>query len=208
MAVDTRKKILAAADTVFCSEGYSKTTLRMISAAADVHVSLINYHFGSKKNLYKMVAAHYFSRMKDSFIHVLEEKTHILGKIEAFIRVHYDFVTAKGCNHRRMLTEFHISQEIISECIQDGTVEGFDFLHELLVTDIERGAAAGEIRQVSPVHLIINIISMNIFYSVAGKQLLLPFNSAVDCVRFEETRVDEIVDLVITGLLPNKKDDE
>lgn len=47
----TRNKILLAARELFEEKGFDSTTVREISAKANVNVALINYHFGSKETL-------------------------------------------------------------------------------------------------------------------------------------------------------------
>lgn len=51
----TRLSILDAACKVFGEKGYHKTTHAEISRIAGVNSALINFHFGSKDNLYKAV---------------------------------------------------------------------------------------------------------------------------------------------------------
>lgn len=53
----TRERIPAAASDEFSAKGFDKTTIRDISAKADVNVAAINYHFRDKQNLYYKVLA-------------------------------------------------------------------------------------------------------------------------------------------------------
>jgi len=55
---NTRQRILQAATEVFVENGFNKTTVREICSRADVNVAAVNYHFGSKENLYKEVCIH------------------------------------------------------------------------------------------------------------------------------------------------------
>ncbi|MBT80108.1 MAG: TetR family transcriptional regulator [Alteromonadaceae bacterium] len=60
MAKDTKKRILDAAETLFAEQGYAQTSMRAITARADVNLASVNYHFGSKKNLIQAVLKRYF----------------------------------------------------------------------------------------------------------------------------------------------------
>lgn len=51
MAEKTKELIVRAAEVLFAREGYSGTSLRQITEAADVNIAAVNYHFGSKENL-------------------------------------------------------------------------------------------------------------------------------------------------------------
>jgi AcrR family transcriptional regulator len=48
---DTRERLLDAVEALVASNGYNDLTHRQIAHRADVHVALLNYHFGSKEQL-------------------------------------------------------------------------------------------------------------------------------------------------------------
>ena len=55
----TTAQILKAAEALFSEQGFSETTMRQITAAADVNLAAVNYHFGSKQGLIQAVSARY-----------------------------------------------------------------------------------------------------------------------------------------------------
>lgn len=52
---DTKDRILAAAEALFMEQGYAATSLRAITAKAQVNLAAVNYHFGSKEALIREV---------------------------------------------------------------------------------------------------------------------------------------------------------
>jgi AcrR family transcriptional regulator len=54
---DTKLRILDAAEKLFGTNGFEGTSLRDITAAADVNLGAVNYHFQSKENLIDAVIA-------------------------------------------------------------------------------------------------------------------------------------------------------
>lgn len=60
-APDTRQRILTAAALLFAERGFSETSLRTITSAAEANLAAVNYHFGSKKGLIQAVFAEYLS---------------------------------------------------------------------------------------------------------------------------------------------------
>ena len=52
MALETKTRILDAAERLFAEHGFSDTSMRDITTAADVNLAAINYHFGSKESLF------------------------------------------------------------------------------------------------------------------------------------------------------------
>ncbi|MEG3767824.1 TetR/AcrR family transcriptional regulator [Alteromonas sp. 14N.309.X.WAT.G.H12] len=73
MAKETKSSILNAAETLFAQRGYAQTSMRTITAFADVNLASVNYHFGSKKNLIQQVLKRYFDILMPQFDKVLDE---------------------------------------------------------------------------------------------------------------------------------------
>ena len=48
---DTRERLLDAIEVLIADHGFQALTHRLIAQRADVHVALLNYHFGSKEQL-------------------------------------------------------------------------------------------------------------------------------------------------------------
>ena len=57
VAVDTKTKILDAAEKLFGSKGFDATSLRDITAEAEVNLAAVNYHFQTKESLIDAVIA-------------------------------------------------------------------------------------------------------------------------------------------------------
>lgn len=49
--VETRDRLLDAAETLFARSGLDATSLRAITSAADANLAAVNYHFGTKEGL-------------------------------------------------------------------------------------------------------------------------------------------------------------
>jgi len=50
-ALDTRQRILKAAERFYAERGFEGTSMRSLTEAAEVNLAAVNYHFGSKKAL-------------------------------------------------------------------------------------------------------------------------------------------------------------
>ncbi len=53
--IDTRLRLLDAAELLFTEHGFEATTMRQITGAAEVNLAAVNYHFGSKEELIREV---------------------------------------------------------------------------------------------------------------------------------------------------------
>jgi AcrR family transcriptional regulator len=51
----TKSKILDTAEALFMAHGFEATSLRSITASAGVNLAAVNYHFGSKEELFEAV---------------------------------------------------------------------------------------------------------------------------------------------------------
>jgi AcrR family transcriptional regulator len=54
-STDTKSRILDAAEELFMEHGFEATSLRLITTAAGVNLAAVNYHFGSKEELFQAV---------------------------------------------------------------------------------------------------------------------------------------------------------
>ncbi|MFK5953311.1 MAG: TetR/AcrR family transcriptional regulator [Desulfobacterium sp.] len=52
---NTKNKIMDASERLFAQNGYHRTSLREITASAGANLAAVNYHFGSKENLFEAI---------------------------------------------------------------------------------------------------------------------------------------------------------
>jgi AcrR family transcriptional regulator len=71
-AVDTKQRILDAAEYLFAEQGVGSTSLRAIIAAAGVNSAAIHYHFGSKEALIEAVFARRITPINEARLAALD----------------------------------------------------------------------------------------------------------------------------------------
>jgi AcrR family transcriptional regulator len=71
--VDTRARILDAAEALFVERGFDGTTMRMITGAANVNLASVNYHFGSKERLIQEVFRRRLTWLNHERLRALDE---------------------------------------------------------------------------------------------------------------------------------------
>lgn len=74
--LDTKERILDAAERLFAERNYAGVSLRTITAEADVNLAAVNYHFGSKDALLQAV---FLRRAKT----LNRERLDLLAEVEA-----------------------------------------------------------------------------------------------------------------------------
>jgi len=71
-SADTKTRILDAAEQLFMEHGFEATSLRSLTSAANVNLAAVNYHFGSKEELFQAVLTRRLDPMNQERIDLLE----------------------------------------------------------------------------------------------------------------------------------------
>src|SRR5690348_10104619 len=69
----TKERILDAAESLFMAHGFEATSLRAITASADVNLAAVHYHFGSKEELFQSVLARRLDPMNRNRLELLSQ---------------------------------------------------------------------------------------------------------------------------------------
>jgi AcrR family transcriptional regulator len=72
----TKERILDAAESLFMEHGFEATSLRSITAAATVNLAAVNYHFGTKEELFQSVLTRRLDPMN-------QDRVALLTRLEA-----------------------------------------------------------------------------------------------------------------------------
>ncbi len=67
----TKARILDAAEALFMEHGFEATSLRSITATAEVNLAAVNYHFGSKEELFQAVLTRRLDPMNQARVELL-----------------------------------------------------------------------------------------------------------------------------------------
>lgn len=70
--LDTRERILDAAESLFVEHGFEATSMRMITGNAGVNLASVNYHFGSKEALIQAVFRRRLTWLNEQRLSALE----------------------------------------------------------------------------------------------------------------------------------------
>ena len=69
---DTKDRILDVAEALFAERGFEATSLRAITAGAEVNLAAVNYHFGSKQELIRAVLERRVRPMNEERLRLLD----------------------------------------------------------------------------------------------------------------------------------------
>jgi AcrR family transcriptional regulator len=103
----TRERILGAAETLFARHGFAGASLRQVTAAANVNLAAVNYHFGSKDNLIEEVFRRRLDELNARRLEALKaalqaDAPQLEAVLGAFIRPALDLSLDHGGGHAFM----------------------------------------------------------------------------------------------------------
>lgn len=157
--ITTEKKIITAANKLFTQKGYSATTTRDIAEEAGTNLALINYHFGSKENLYKKVVHEKFMILLGAMGPVLsDENISLEDKIEAIVENYTKLLLENEELPIFILNELTVNKMMFSNITQNTRELAQPVLDKQLK---ERGI------KLSAVNLAINTLSLTMFPFIA-----------------------------------------
>jgi AcrR family transcriptional regulator len=84
----TKDRILDAAESLFMEHGFEATSLRAITAAAGVNLASVNYHFGSKEELFQAVLTRRLDPMNQERLDLLTALERESGQTPLPLRSH------------------------------------------------------------------------------------------------------------------------
>lgn len=99
--IDTKGKILDAAEKLFVDNGFSATSLRAIIKEAEVNTAAVHYHFGSKEALIEAVFVRRVDQLNDERLELLDGLESAHGDrpvpLEEVIRAFLDPIIRRHC---------------------------------------------------------------------------------------------------------------
>lgn len=195
----TRERILQAARKVFAEKGYEGTRIGDIVSEAKVNRALVNYYFGSKKNLYHLLFSELFHRWEELGAGFLKSDKSPPDKISEFVDRIMDFCVEEADLHKIFLRELLNGQKNIqSQLLRSVLKKGFQFCTEAIREGKESRAFT---ETHDPSHLFLSILGCVTLYFVLA-DLHRDFFGKMDFSpkRLEE-RKQQVLNLIFHGVL-------
>lgn len=195
---DTEQKILKAARKVFIQKGYAGARMREIADEAEINKGLLHYYFKSKDGLFESIFDELLMTFAPKLNIIFESDLPLFEKIEQFI---YQYMTVLINNpdlppfivHEMQQNEERVVNAILKSKHKPNPMK--------FIIQIQMEMATGKIREVNPVHLMINMVSLCAFPFVAKPMFKgILHISDVDYLQIMEIRKKEIVDFIINSL--------
>ena len=175
----TEEKILAAAKNVFVLKGMAGARMQDIADEAKINKALLHYYFRNKQNLFEVIFLEAVQKLFPKINSIFESDMPLFEKIEHFCEEYITVMAENPYVPLFVLNEISNDPENFLTRIWDK--KGFPRPQKFL-DQIEKEARKGTIKRISPLHLLINLISMCIFPFV-GKSMI-QFTMGLDELQF------------------------
>ncbi len=160
---NTEVKIVEAAKSVFILKGFDGARMQEIANEADINKALLHYYFRSKDKLFKRVFHDIFSQSVSGVASLVENADSFEKLISSFVEYYVKMLKARPYLPNFILHELNRNPEIVVDLIKDSGIEK-DKMMQLIIQESGRT----DIRELNPIHIIVNVLAMSIFPFVAA----------------------------------------
>ena len=200
-AVETKKRILAAAESEFAIKGFDGARLASIASTAGVQQALIHHYFSDKAGLYREVIARALGAMSEAGWTILaelavpQERPKIRELAEAFVGMIMDFYASHGAILSILRRETSATDDLALNVISEKAKPVFD----AVVAYIEEMRARGEIRaDVDARHLCVSALALATVTVQDERLLRGMWHVDASAPEFLLKRKSEIVEMVVS----------
>ena len=158
------ERILAAAKKVFTTKGMAGARMQDIADEAGINKALVHYYFRDKDKLFEVVFLEEAQKFFPKINAIFNSEAPLFEKIENFVTEYIDEMQENPYLPWFVMNELHRDPDQFMYKIwgKDNLPRPGKFLEQ-----IEKEVRKGTIKKISPVHLLMNLLSMTIFPFVA-----------------------------------------
>jgi len=198
---NTQDKIIQTATRLFLEKGYDRTSVRDIASKAKINVSLMNYYFRSKELLFETIIDILIGKASASLKEILNAPLELNTKINKYISKYIDILIDNPLLISFVLAVLNRNPEKLTQIKVADNLYNSDFFSNQLKEEAEKG----NIREVNPEQLYINMLSL-IAFPFAIKDMINHRNNynQKEFDRFIHSRKIIIYEMIISYLQPNQ----
>lgn len=194
---DTEKKIIEAATTAFQAKGYHGARMQDIADMAGINKALLHYYFRSKDKLFDEIFQRSFFELFSSLIPVIMSGKSIEDKIKDLVSTYIDFLSVNKHLPAFILHEVNHNSERITGFFKENEI----MIPDIMLENFRKEIKESNLKDVNPIHFIINVISQCVFPIVAEPIMKSIFNmSDKEYNAFLQERKVILADLILTGI--------
>lgn len=192
-------EILEKSEELFSSKGIDRTSVRDISAAADINVAMIKYYFGSKDKLVETLFKWRILKMNRALSKIVtDQDLNPYQKLIGFLKAYMDRIFSNHEFHRVMLREFSKNDSFlfVDAEIQELKSRNLKFINDT----IEEGYQQGLFGRKVPAEVITFTIIGAASYSILNEKTYMPLWNIEDSKAYKQHIEKEIFPYFIDSL--------
>lgn len=194
----TENKILAAAKKVFILKGMSGARMQDIADEAGINKALLHYYFRSKEKLFEVIFIEAAQKLFPKINSIFESDMPLFEKIRNFCDEYLTVMMENPYLPSFVVTEINRDPQNFIKKIWNK--QNFPKPQKFLA-QIEREVKRKVIKKISPLDLLINLISLSIFPFVA--KAMIQSVIGLDELQFRavmEKRKKDIAEFIIASI--------
>lgn len=157
---NTEQTIMDAAERLFLEKGYRRATTTAIAAEAGVTHAMLHYYFRTKEHIFMKVLDKYMDELLESFQPLMKKEAPFWETMESGISAHFDFLLERPQLPALLFDTVRFNPELL-ETYKERVSGIFRRVMSTHGNLLEQEMAAGRVRRVDPVQLMIDILSLN-----------------------------------------------
>ena len=201
MPETTEQIILERAKKVFMQKGFAGARMQEIADAAGINKAMLHYYFRSKEQLFKVIVEEIMQGLIPQLGDALAGEGSVIEKLEKVIRLYISIIGENPFVPLFVLHELSQNRTSFITTMKKKAARFPNFPAFFL--QVLQEQAEAKIKQVQPVHLIMNVMGMVVFPFIARPMVINLVG--IPAEQFDEMmhdRADVVVDFMKNALKP------
>jgi len=157
--LSTEQNILNAAISVFQKKGMAGARMQEIADEADINKAMLHYYFRNKQQLFEAVFMKAFGQLAPQMNLIFASEEKLFDKIRKFVSSYIDFILKNPYLPSFIIQELNQNPEFVQKFMShQGKPDPKPFLKQ-----IDDEIKAGNIKNINPKQLLMNLLSLSIF---------------------------------------------
>lgn len=194
-SLDTQKKILDAARSVFVKKGMAGARMQEIADEAGINKAMLHYYYRNKEKLFQQVFHEALHKLFRPLADCLMRENSLFDKIRDICLHYFEFLSEYPFVPNFVIAEIYRDpQRITSE------IEAVDLDLTKTLEQVKGMVQRGEIRPIDPRELFMNIIALSVFPTLSRPVAQKMLFKDVDYDLFLKSRVESVSQFIINAI--------
>jgi AcrR family transcriptional regulator len=197
--MNTKEKIIEVAQNLFLQKGFERTSIREIALKAGINLAAMNYHFGSKENLFDLIFKKLLSNYAPSLPDILNADLTFEEKIFKYIDSYTDVLISNPQLPLFVMSVLHKNPKKIMKM----SIFSMLYMTDSFTNQVNKEIRKGNIIKIEPLHFFVNILSL-VTFPFAIKEVIMNDNNLDEkgFKKFMNDRKKIVFDTVMLSVKP------